>query len=902
MFVPHPVWYAVLGLLVAILLAACTSEPPSPVPASTPEPTATPTLEPTATATPTPEPTATPTPEPTATPTPEPTATPTPEPTATPTPEPTATPTPEPTATPTLSPTATPTLEPTATPSPTPTNTPSPTATPHPVVLEVSPESPTQMLVTWRLTVDGAASISLYRGGDVAAVVEPDVLSYVDTGLEPNTRYEYRIEVERSDGTVSLDHGVAATLAYPPRLAGGTSHHWRGFQVPVVDELNPGHTEYRVIVRERGSESVVSDWSNDKCRTFDELRPDTAYDISVAAKNLDGIEAPATKLASGWEIPAWFYHTRSLAASDDPWVKARVGDLSRIYGLTEAATEWANNDLHIEWARAEPGRFAYRGGGRIWVGHTRLWSVMHEVMHAFWYHWDGFPEPCDQMNIYTFRRDAAQFVLDFRQHDRSGRPNPWEPWRSYFDWMVRLLEIDTPDEENYWDILERRDFHRLPWFYHLMETSLPAHAAGKINLIPPPLQKYMRGFLEEGKSTTWSEEAEWYSRLSDEDRRLWQVMTRGSTSFTPLDLHVRAPVQDAAIDESLRETLRAAERQRLIDFINTLEEVATVEIWRNDPTLWGRYVADRISLVPLYLNEVDSSVGIELDATTLDAVVESLQSIWRLHVSREDWSHVHGSISNIESLTEAQRTAFLWMIGGGTISSASATFGRHLDSDHWLLYGSAEHVPSAEIIQLTPAKGYQLGMLFHRQLTGSEGLQIEFSFEIGGGSGADGLALLLLRTMPDVDKFERRYHYGGGWGSRYLDGYAVVFDTFLNEMDVYELGGRRFLFPITDPSNNFVALAELGAGSDVFDITYLEANSLDQRLRNSGVFDAEVELNGDGHLKVYLANAQAGMARTLVIDHSIENYTPFDGYIGFMGATGGLTDRHFIISVRFAEE
>ena len=43
----------------------------------------------------------------------------------------------------------------------------------------------------------------------------------------------------------------------------------------------------------------------------------------------------------------------------------------------------------------------------------------------------------------------------------------------------------------------------------------------------------------------------------------------------------------------------------------------------------------------------------------------------------------------------------------------------------------------------------------------SEGLRIEFSFEIGGGSGADGLALLLLRRMPDFEQFERRYHYGG---------------------------------------------------------------------------------------------------------------------------------------------
>ena len=240
--------------------------------------------------------------------------------------------------------------------------------------------------------------------------------------------------------------------------------------------------------------------------------------------------------------------------------------------------------------------------------------------------------------------------------------------------------------------------------------------------------------------------------------------------------------------------------------------------------------------------------------------------------------------------------------GGKTISSARPTFGSRLDSNRWLLHGSAEHLPSIESIQLTPKENYQHGMLLHRQLTNTDGLRIDFSFEIGGGSGADGIALLLLRSMPDLDLFEPRYHYGGGWGSRYLDGYAVVFDTFLNEMGVYELGGRRFSFPITDPSSNFVALAELGAGSDVFDITHLEATNLDLELSNSGVFDAEVELDGDGRVRVYLSNAQAGMERLLVIDHTIENYKPFDGYIGFMGATGGLTDLHFIHSVRLAAE
>ena len=521
------------------------------------------------------------------------------------------------------------------------------------------------MLVTWRLPIDDATDIYLYRDGELAVETASDAQSYVDAGLSPNTRYEYRIEVGRRDHPAALDHRAAATLAYPPRFTEQRSTHWTGFQVPIVDELNPGHTEYRVTVRGEGSNPVISDWSSSKCRTFDGLQPHMGYHVSVAARNLDGIEASATELAGGGEIPALVYQTRSRHSYhwiEDSWVNARVGDITRIYGLTEAATDWVNDDIRIEWRRAQPGLFGYYPGGYIGVGYTDLESIMHEVMHAFWPHWDGFTEPCDRMNIYTFRSDAAQFVLDFREYDISETPNPWEPWRPYYDWMVRLLENETLDEKNYWDILERRDFRRLKDFFHLMEASIPAHAAGKMDLIPPSLQKYMRGFLEEGESTTWVEEAEWYSRLTEEDRRLWQVITGEVNEWTPLDLQVQAPVPYARIDGPLRELLRAAERQRLIDFINALDDVADSELWDIDPDFWDQYIADRISLVPLYLHELDPSVGIKFNETTFDAVVESLQSIWRLESGTEDWSDVHGSVSSIEGLSEAQRTVLLWMV------------------------------------------------------------------------------------------------------------------------------------------------------------------------------------------------------------------------------------------------
>ena len=222
-----------------------------------------------------------------------------------------------------------------------------------------------------------------------------------------------------------------------------------------------------------------------------------------------------------------------------------------------------------------------------------------------------------------------------------------------------------------------------------------------------------------------------------------------------------------------------------------------------------------------------------------------------------------------------------------------------LDSDHWLLYGTAEHLQSDGVIQLTIAQRDQLGFLLMRQPISLEGLKIEFSFEIGGGSGADGLGLLLLRSMPDFSQINPSHHAGGGWGSRYLEGYLVAFDTHLNRAGYFTRGGGRWYNPINDPSGNFVALAELGAGGEGFDIAHLVTEHLSVDLRDSGPFDVEVVFGENGHVKVYLSNAESGMNRTLVIDHIIHNFDPFNAYIGFIGATGGATDRHIIRSVRY---
>ena len=636
-------------------------------------PTHTPTLSPT------PSPTLTPSPSPTLTPTPSPTLTPTPSPTPTPTPSPTLTPTPSPTLTPTPSPTLTPTPSPTLTPTPSPTLTPTPSPTPIPVTLEGSATSPNAVQLTWSLGVDDPIRLELYRDGDLVDSLSPLENTYRDLDRGPNTRYSYRLVLVQSDGTeTSAEHEVA-TLTYRPMTSDQMATHSTGFQQPIIDELNPDHTEYRITLAHSGGHVVVSDWSTSKCRTFEGLRPSSLYRISVFARNLDGIETrPANQRAEerGRDFFPREIYTWPYSGTDDPWVKERIADTALIFGLTEDAVEWMNNNILIEWRRGEPG-WAGHLHGRVTIGHSYLATLMHETMHAFWQLWDGFPEPCDQMNFYTFRRDVAQFALDFREYELSQSENPLEPWRAYYDLMVGLLARAPLDGEDFWEVLKRGEYGKVVGFYHLMETELPRYNPGSPSLIPPSLRKYVHGFVADGGSRTWDEEFAWYSSLAHEDFGLWhpflthEIAHHGFVNETP-----RLSVRGTKIPEPLRTNLRKADRQMLVDFINTLEDQKPWEWRRDSPGFWEFYVTRHIYRLSLYEAELDASVGIELEQANLDAIVDALRLLYELHctlgaidcgyspghLGARTADEVREAITDMEGISDVQRRVLLEMV------------------------------------------------------------------------------------------------------------------------------------------------------------------------------------------------------------------------------------------------
>ena len=499
--------FVLLFLLASTLLLACNDNPDATVAVQlsatpTPEPTATPTPEPTAT--PTPEPTATSTPEPTATPTPEPTATPTPEPTATPTPEPTATPAPEPTATPAPEPTATPAPEPTATPTPEPTATPTPepTATPTP---------------------------------------EPTATPTPEPTATPT----------------SVETTEAVTLVHRPMLAGPVNVVEDGFSLAIVDELNSPETTYQITVSD-GTEKVHSDWDTLRCRTFGELRRSTGYSFELVARNPDGTESePVRQMYNEGSYKADYWDTQTRSGVDDLWVIDRVNDAAFFYGLTERAHTWMLSDIRIEALRNEPGYAGHIAPDLVRIGRiSSPGTLMHEIMHGYTEHWDGFPESCDVMNIYTFKRDVAQFLLEFKKYDESRQSNPWEDWRPIYNFFASFAV-----DETFWQILEDRAFDDIYELYHAADTDIPVLVAGKLHLVPPPLQPYFRGFIAEDEATTWRDELAWYSSLTPGDRHLRDsVFLYHGVLWSSPEYRSPGGTPKTSISEPLRQRLREADR------------------------------------------------------------------------------------------------------------------------------------------------------------------------------------------------------------------------------------------------------------------------------------------------------------------------------------------------------
>ena len=522
----------------------------------------------------------------------------------------------------------------------------------------------------WGYTVQTAVRQELYRDDELVYEPPLDQTTYTDSGLSPNRRYEYRIVLQLEDGSSETVEAAAVTLAHPPVVAGPMNVTQRGFMLAIVDESNPRETTYRVTVSD-GSDTVSIDWDTSRCRTFEGLRTGEEYRFEVVARNLDGIETePVRWLNSQAPQESEAVWTQRLTGTDDPWLVTWIDAAAALLGVTERARTWMLSDVYVATQAQDIGSAWYHSAFGIRISPLLdTAGLIHEMTHGFWDNWDGWTESCDVMNVYTFRRDIARFMLDFKALDESGGPNPSEDWRIFYNYLVGLLETYPPGRDSAWTLLAQGRYDEL-WghFFHGAEASILFMVAGKPSLLPPPLRPYFSGFLAEEEETTWHDEIRWFNNLTPQDRYLWElVFPYYYIIWENPDLD-RPPHQTrTSIPESTRKRLRDSDRRMLVDFVNRLDRKWCADscqpLWQLDPDSWTFYVLDLSRRVRFYLDELSPDIGVELDRGNLDSVKGVLRVLVEdLACGQKSASSARELVNSTVGISELQREAFLQMI------------------------------------------------------------------------------------------------------------------------------------------------------------------------------------------------------------------------------------------------
>lgn len=198
-----------------------------------------------------------------------------------------------------------------------------------------------------------------------------------------------------------------------------------------------------------------------------------------------------------------------------------------------------------------------------------------------------------------------------------------------------------------------------------------------------------------------------------------------------------------------------------------------------------------------------------------------------------------------------------------------------LDLSTWQFEGVANWDSTNAWLELTGPGTSAVGTAFQTSaaVTG-DAVSIEARFYIGGGTGADGMAL----TALDVDRMTGflgsaggclGYGFGGGCNPAWpaLPGWTIELDTYTNgEWD--------------PTSEDHVAFMFDGA------VERIEAWAALPELEDTGWHTLEVEVTAP-HVRVVID----GVA---YIDQDIAGYYGFPAYVGFSAATGSLTNYHLI--------
>lgn len=214
--------------------------------------------------------------------------------------------------------------------------------------------------------------------------------------------------------------------------------------------------------------------------------------------------------------------------------------------------------------------------------------------------------------------------------------------------------------------------------------------------------------------------------------------------------------------------------------------------------------------------------------------------------------------------------------GSGTTCGTSFTAFTGTQSANWTANGNATYDSGDNAAQLTDTNQSEAGTWVYDHALYIDDVTIQFDVYAGGGSGADGLAMMLETNGPNA-----LGTLGGGLGVSGLSGFGVEMDYYNNA----ECG---------DASANHVSidsLASCGSGSP----TTLTEN------------DSPGFTIADGNWHTMIVHVANG-AFTVTGDGNSEfsGFTPSgwsngNYYLGFGGGTGGLTNNQLVrnVSVKF---
>ena len=184
----------------------------------------------------------------------------------------------------------------------------------------------------------------------------------------------------------------------------------------------------------------------------------------------------------------------------------------------------------------------------------------------------------------------------------------------------------------------------------------------------------------------------------------------------------------------------------------------------------------------------------------------------------------------------------------------------------WQLNGSS--VLSGTELVLTPATNFQKGSAFWPKTINPSSMTVEFEATIGGGTGADGLALVIADATRGATPTSLGVE-GGGLGFSGIPGLAV-------SLDEYKGTGA--------PSSSFVGLSEGPVSASTPGVLkWIATGNLAVPLQNA-----------TNKVKVVTANGTITVSvdGTQILSQAVT--LPTSAYLGFSAGTGGLNNRHAI--------